>query len=948
MSALSIANVPPNSTYNITNNSLTNPNAIGLNIGTVDNPGMALTLENNTFDGSRWGAVLNNIQGPFSLSQTNSFAGAGHSGGYPVSISGVDVTVDGWTTLGVAGGGTGINVAIRSLRFSASNSQDIKITNNTINNPTQGVVMNSVVSATITGNTLTGTGGHPVSALSIANVPPNSTYNITNNSLTNPNAIGLNIGTVDNPGMALTLENNTFDGSRWGAVLNNIQGPFTLSQTNSFAGAGHSGGYPVSISGVDVTVDGWTTLGVAGGGTGINVAIRSLRFSASNSEDIKITNNTINNPTQGVVMNSVVSATITGNTLTGTGGHPVSALSIANVPPNSTYNITNNSLTNPNAIGLNIGTVDNPGIALTLENNTFDGSRWGAILNNIQGPFTLSQTNSFAGAGHSGGYPVSISGVDVTVDGWTTLGVAGGGTGINVAIRSHRFSSSNSQDINITNNTINNPTQGVVMNNVLSATITGNQLTGTGGHPVSALSIANVPGNSTYNITNNSLTNPTAIGLNIGTVDNPGMALTADGNTFDGSRFGAILNNIQGPFTLSTTNSFDGAGHSGGISLTISGVDLTVDGFAFSFATVEGGAGIAVGNRVHRFSASPSSGITISNTTVTGFGSGISASLLNNDLTLENVTACGNNQGIGIRSNGADVLGGNVEGNSVEGIRVFSGSTNVLIDGVNFFNNPAGKDVVDDTGAATVQNSTNNPFDCPPAVALTSIAVTPDPASVAVGSTIQFTATGTFSDDSTGDITDGTWSSSNPSVATIDAATGVATGVIMGTTNITAMKGTITSLTVTLNVFYTCMGLTATIVGTNGPDYIVGTTGDDVIASLGGDDVVLGMWGNDIICLGDGDDFGAGGDGKDKIAGEAGDDDLWGGARRDRLWGGTGNDLLRGGRGGDRLVGGSGDDVAFGGPGKDRHNCGAGYDFANGGPGTDTATASCEATWSIP
>ena len=242
-------------------------------------------------------------------------------------------------------------------------------------------------------------------------------------------------------------------------------------------------------------------------------------------------------------------------------------------------------------------------------------------------------------------------------------------------------------------------------------------------------------------------------------------------------------------------------------------MDLTVDGFAFSFATVEGGAGIAVGNRVHRFSASPSSGITISNTTVTGFGSGISASLLNNDLTLENVTACGNNQGIGIRSNGVlidgvnffnnparkdvvddtgaatvqnstnnpfDVLGGNVEGNSVEGIRVFSGSTNVLIDGVNFFNNPAGKDVVDDTGAATVQNSTNNPFDCPPAVALTSIAVTPDPASVAVGSTIQFTATGTFSDDSTGDITDGTWSSSNPSVATIDAATGVATGVITG------------------------------------------------------------------------------------------------------------------------------------------------------------------------
>ena len=211
-------------------------------------------------------------------------------------------------------------------------------------------------------------------------------------------------------------------------------------------------------------------------------------------------------------------------------------------------------------------------MALTLEGNTFDGSQYGAILNNIQGPFTLSHTNSFAGAGHTGGYPLSISGVDLTVDGWTasttttTLGVAGGNTGINVAIRSHRFSSSNSAAINITNNTVNNPSHGVVMNDVLSATIDGNVLTGNGGHPASGLFIANVPGNSTYSITNNVLSNPSALGLNIGAVENPGMALTLEGNTFDGSVFGAVLNNIQGPFTLSHTNTFAGAGHSGAVT----------------------------------------------------------------------------------------------------------------------------------------------------------------------------------------------------------------------------------------------------------------------------------------------------------------------------------------------------------------------------------------------
>ena len=914
-SALFIANVPGNSTYSITNNTLTNPTWAGLNIGAVENPGMALTLERNIFDGSQVGAVLNNIQGPFTLSHSNSFAGAGHTGAYPVSISGVDLTVDGWTTLGVTGGNTGINVGIRGHRFNSSFSQGINITNNTVNNPSHGVVMSDVLSATIDGNVLAGNGGHPASALFIANVPGNSTYSITNNTLANPSGLGLNIGAVENPGMTLTLDGNTFDGSQWGAVLNNIQGPFTLSHTNSFAGAGHSGAYPVSISGVDVTVDGWTTLGVTGGNTGINVGIRGHRFNSSFSQGINITNNTVNNPSHGVVMSDVLSATIDGNVLAGNGGHPASALFIANVPGNSTYSITNNTLANPSGLGLNIGAVENPGMTLTLDGNTFDGSQWGAVLNNIQGPFTLSHTNSFAGAGHSGAYPVSISGVDVTVDGWTTLGVTGGNTGINVGIRGHRFNSSFSQGINITNNTVNNPSHGVVMSDVLSATIDGNVLAGNGGHPASALFIANVPGNSTYSITNNTLANPSGLGLNIGAVENPGMTLTLDGNTFDGSQWGAVLNNIQGPFTLSHTNSFAGAGHSGAYPVSISGVDVTVDGFVLGFATVDGGAGINVGMRSHRFSSSPSTGITISNTTVTGFGTGINADVTNaslTDLTLNNVTACGNNRGIGIRANGAQVLGGNVGGNTIDGVHVFGGSSNVLIDGVNFFDNLA--DVVDDAGGAgvTVQNSTNNPFNCP-------------------------------------------------------------------------VPGSVTPPL--------CHGLPATIVGTDGPDFMVGTDGDDVMVGLDGDDTILGGSGNDTICAGPGDDIALGEMGKDWISGDEGHDRLGGGRGNDRvfgrqgsdvIFGGTGWDLLFGnrghdtifgGKGNDRIFGSRGHDTIFGGKGNDRifgdrgHDrifggfgndsifgrigddtvvCGPGVDFVNGGLGVDTADATCEAQTNLP
>jgi subtilisin len=85
-------------------------------------------------------------------------------------------------------------------------------------------------------------------------------------------------------------------------------------------------------------------------------------------------------------------------------------------------------------------------------------------------------------------------------------------------------------------------------------------------------------------------------------------------------------------------------------------------------------------------------------------------------------------------------------------------------------------------------------------LALKSIAVTPETATIPKGLTQQYTATGTYSDDSTADITSSvTWASSNTAVATIDSA-GLATGVNDGSTGITATLGLISdtaALTVT-------------------------------------------------------------------------------------------------------------------------------------------------------
>ena len=96
------------------------------------------------------------------------------------------------------------------------------------------------------------------------------------------------------------------------------------------------------------------------------------------------------------------------------------------------------------------------------------------------------------------------------------------------------------------------------------------------------------------------------------------------------------------------------------------------------------------------------------------------------------------------------------------------------------------------TGTAMIKASSGaissqaaNPATVGPA-AVVSIAVSPNPATVAVGSTLQLTATATMSDHSTQNISaTATWHSDNTAAATIDG-TGMVTGVAKGSTNVIA------------------------------------------------------------------------------------------------------------------------------------------------------------------
>ncbi len=78
---------------------------------------------------------------------------------------------------------------------------------------------------------------------------------------------------------------------------------------------------------------------------------------------------------------------------------------------------------------------------------------------------------------------------------------------------------------------------------------------------------------------------------------------------------------------------------------------------------------------------------------------------------------------------------------------------------------------------------------------ITSIAINPSNTTLSSGSTQQFSATATYSDGTTGDVTSSvSWTSSNTAVASITSG-GFVTAVSTGTTTITATSGSIAGTT---------------------------------------------------------------------------------------------------------------------------------------------------------
>ena len=99
------------------------------------------------------------------------------------------------------------------------------------------------------------------------------------------------------------------------------------------------------------------------------------------------------------------------------------------------------------------------------------------------------------------------------------------------------------------------------------------------------------------------------------------------------------------------------------------------------------------------------------------------------------------------------------------------------------------------TITAKYQEGSTQTFLTVTSATLSSITISPVNTSIAVGATQQYTATGTYSDGTTNNITGTvTWSSNYPNVAAISTS-GLATAIASGSTVITAISGSISTST---------------------------------------------------------------------------------------------------------------------------------------------------------
>ena len=308
--------------------------------------------------------------------------------------------------------------------------------------------------------------------------------------------------------------------------------------------------------------------------------------------------------------------------------------------------------------------------------------------------------------------------------------------------------------------------------------------TGTATITTSGLLTARGLGSSTISAVSGSVTGSTTVTIStanvVSVVLQPANATIANGTnlqyaaiaTFnDGSTLNVTF--ASGINWSSSTTSVATIGPASGLALS-KGVGSSM--ISVSFGTFNDSSTLNVSNAtIASISVSPGNSSLAPGTTQRFVATGTFS-----DSSTQNITTVSNWQS----SNTAAATISNAAGNYGLATAQAQGSTSISAS----FTSPAGPSASGNT-SLNVTNAT-----------LQSIAVAPASFTTSTSGTVQYTATGTFSNATTQNLTTvATWASSLPSVASITSS-GLATGVASGTSNISAALGAVNSPVAALTV----------------------------------------------------------------------------------------------------------------------------------------------------
>jgi uncharacterized protein YjdB len=384
---------------------------------------------------------------------------------------------------------------------------------------------------------------------------------------------------------------------------------------------------------------------------------------------------------------------------------------------------------------------------------------------------TIASTGVATGVTQGG--PVTITATSGSVSGTASLSVTQASlTSITVTPAAPSIAKGTTQQFTATGHYSDNSTQ-IITTSVTwtsSNSAIGNIASGTGlasgvavGGPVTITATSGaITGTASLTVTSAALTSIT-VSPNAGTVAaGQTLAFTATGHYTDGT-----TQNLTNTVNWTSSNTSDATIASNGVATGIvTGTTVTITATS---GAISGTASLTVTNA------------TLSSITVTPASASIAKG------TTQQFTATGH-----YTDNSTQNLTGSViwssSATATATINTAGSATGVAVGG------PVTITAISGNITGTASLSVTNPT-------LLSIAVTPSPSSIVAGTTEQYTATGTYSDSSTQNLTNAVvWTSSSPNIASISSS-GVATGVLAGgPVTITAASGAISGtapLTVT-------------------------------------------------------------------------------------------------------------------------------------------------------